>query len=92
MWWSRSDPGKALGALAILDSLIPGGISHIPETAFDRCLFVVEEQFWRGPPLGCAEWWHGESRPVASNETQEGEDDPEGRAQNRRVEFVLRDS
>jgi len=33
----------------------------------------------------------GESQPVAPNETPEGEDDPSGRALNRRVEVVIRE-
>lgn len=33
----------------------------------------------------------GESRPVAPNETADGEDDPAGRALNRRVEIVIRE-
>jgi outer membrane protein OmpA-like peptidoglycan-associated protein len=33
----------------------------------------------------------GETQPVAPNQTDDGEDDPEGREQNRRVEIVLRD-
>jgi len=31
----------------------------------------------------------GESEPVAANETPDGQDDPEGRQANRRVEFVI---
>ena len=33
----------------------------------------------------------GQTEPVAPNETDDGEDDPEGRERNRRVEIVLRD-
>ena len=33
----------------------------------------------------------GEARPVASNENADGSDNPEGRAQNRRVEVVIED-
>lgn len=33
----------------------------------------------------------GESRPVAKNENNDGSDNPEGRAKNRRVEIVLTD-
>lgn len=33
----------------------------------------------------------GEDRPVEPNETEDGEDNPEGRAKNRRVEVVLDD-
>jgi outer membrane protein OmpA-like peptidoglycan-associated protein len=32
---------------------------------------------------------HGEKFPVAPNQTPEGKDDPQGRAQNRRVEVVI---
>lgn len=33
---------------------------------------------------------HGEADPVAPNETEDGEDNPEGRAKNRRVEITFR--
>lgn len=35
---------------------------------------------------------YGASRPVAPNETADGQDDPAGREQNRRVEIILRES
>ncbi|MEZ4686368.1 MAG: hypothetical protein R3B47_09955 [Bacteroidia bacterium] len=34
---------------------------------------------------------HGEKDPVAINETRTGEDSPEGRQYNRRVELIIRD-
>jgi outer membrane protein OmpA-like peptidoglycan-associated protein len=36
------------------------------------------------------ERFHGRTRPVAPNRNAEGEDNPEGRAQNRRIEILLR--
>jgi photosystem I P700 chlorophyll a apoprotein A2 len=35
---------------------------------------------------------YGATRPVAPNETADGQDDPDGRQQNRRVEVILRES
>ena len=32
---------------------------------------------------------YGESRPIAPNETPDGKDNPEGRAENRRVEILI---
>jgi len=32
---------------------------------------------------------YGESKPIAPNTTKEGKDNPEGRAENRRVEILI---
>lgn len=42
------------------------------------------------PPPRFVEKFHGRTRPVAPNRNAEGEDNPEGRAHNRRIEILIR--
>ena len=42
------------------------------------------------PPPRFVERFYGRTRPVAPNKNAEGEDNPEGRAQNRRLEILIR--
>ena len=42
------------------------------------------------PPPRFVERFYGRTRPVAPNRNADGEDNPEGRAQNRRIEILIR--
>ena len=42
------------------------------------------------PSARFIEKFYGRTRPVAPNKNAEGEDNPEGRAQNRRIEILIR--
>ena len=61
------------------------------ELSLDRANAVLQELTVRGLSVPVEVNGFGESQPVAPNETPDGEDNPNGRALNRRVEIVIRE-
>lgn len=62
------------------------------ELSLDRARAVETALRDRGLDVDISIDGRGESEPVAPNETPDGEDDPAGRAQNRRVDITIRES
>ena len=65
----------------------PFGIGDLgPEAyAFADFLRDSDQSLWQVLPLGPT--GYGESRPIAPNANEDGSDNPEGRARNRRTEL-----
>lgn len=61
------------------------------ELSLDRANAVLQELTQRGLDVPVEVNGFGESQPVAPNESPDGEDNPNGRALNRRVEIVIRE-
>lgn len=89
------DVAELLGELAAEDIDVTGHTDSIGDDDFNldlsqrRADAVAAALIERGVEHETVDTdGRGEAEPVAPNETEDGEDDPEGRARNRRVEIV----
>ncbi|MEP6297984.1 MAG: OmpA family protein, partial [Ilumatobacter sp.] len=84
-----SDSGKPIDIVGHTDSI--GTDEANLELSLERARAVEAALRARGLSVDIAVDGRGESEPVAPNETPTGEDDPAGRAQNRRVDITIRE-
>lgn len=84
-----NETGKPIEVNGHSDSI--GGAEYNLELSLERAQAVDAALRERGLTVEVEVNGYGEERPVAPNETEDGQDDPAGRALNRRVEIVIRD-
>ena len=83
-----NDAGQAIEVNGHTDSR--GGEQYNLDLSLERARAVERSLRDRGLTVEIVVNGYGESQPIAPNETETGEDNEAGRAQNRRVEIVLR--
>ena len=84
-----TETDKPIDIVGHTDSI--GSDESNQELSLERAQAVEAALRARGLGVDIAVEGRGETEPVAPNETPEGEDDPAGRAQNRRVDITIRE-